>query len=152
NLTWRYSLAPGDQQYASAVVANRVVYSGSADGKLYALEADTGALRWRYDGAEPIDSTPAIYNGRVFFGTNGGRVVALDEQGTSLWNFAPGGAINASPVVSDDAVFVASSNGRLSALDPATGREIWFRTTSDAITSSPALDTTRLYAATERGR
>src|SRR5439155_11577734 len=64
NLTWRYSLAPGDQQYASAVVANRVVYSGSADGKLYALEADTGALRWRYDGTEPIDSTPAIYNSR----------------------------------------------------------------------------------------
>jgi outer membrane protein assembly factor BamB len=44
-------------------VANGLVYAASWDGTLYALDARTGALRWRHAS---IESTPTIADGVVY--------------------------------------------------------------------------------------
>src|SRR5437773_9539320 len=63
-LAWR---APTDGDVvSSAAIANGVVYVGSGDGFLYALDHATGARRWRYDGGIPVSSSPAVGGGHVF--------------------------------------------------------------------------------------
>jgi outer membrane protein assembly factor BamB len=55
---------------SSPAVANGVVYVGSADGKVYALNASTGAKLWSYTTAAPPSflSSPIVADGVVYFG------------------------------------------------------------------------------------
>ena len=57
---------------SSPAVANGVVYVGSADGTLYALNASTGARLWGYSARGQLISSPAVANGVVYIGTDDG--------------------------------------------------------------------------------
>ena len=50
-------------------MANGVVYVGSGDRNVYALNASTGAKLWSYSTAELVDSSPAVANGVVYVGS-----------------------------------------------------------------------------------
>jgi outer membrane protein assembly factor BamB len=49
-------------------IANRVVYVGFADGAVDALDAGTGAVRWRFqtDSAPGTGLLPVVANGLVY--------------------------------------------------------------------------------------
>ncbi len=57
--------------YSSPVVADGVVYFGSDDHFLYALDVDTGVEKWTYKTTDGIWSTPVVYAGIVYVGNNG---------------------------------------------------------------------------------
>ena len=64
-------------------------------GWVYAVDADTGAWKWRLKSNYPIQSgmTPTA-GGMVFFGDMGGNFYALDAaNGQKLWGRNIGGAI-----------------------------------------------------------
>ncbi|GAI35066.1 unnamed protein product, partial [marine sediment metagenome] len=74
--------------HSSPAVANGIVYIGSRDFKLYALDAATGAKRWEYKTGSWIESSPSIVNDVVYFGSNDGKLYALDaHNGEKLWDF-----------------------------------------------------------------
>jgi len=54
-----------------------VVYVGSGDGHVYALNASTGALLWSYTTGDHVYSSPAVVNGVVYVGSNDGKVYAF---------------------------------------------------------------------------
>jgi outer membrane protein assembly factor BamB len=47
---------------------------GSSDGKLYALDAQTGEKTWEYEVGDALTSSPAIAGGRVVIGAQDGRL------------------------------------------------------------------------------
>ena len=55
--------------YSSPAVANGVVYVGSIDDNVYALNAATGAKLWGYTTGSYVDSSPAVANGVVYVGS-----------------------------------------------------------------------------------
>ena len=59
----------GGGVYCSAAVANGVVYFGSDDKNIYALDARTGALLWNYTTGAKVVSSPAVANGMLFIGS-----------------------------------------------------------------------------------
>src|SRR5438105_3675813 len=61
---------------SSPAVANGVVYIGSGDHKVYALNATTGAKLWSYTTGGEGGSSPAVVNGVVYIGSGGGNVYA----------------------------------------------------------------------------
>ncbi len=63
-LLWQYMTA--NEFSSSPAVANGVVYVGSSDHSLYALDASTGALLWKYTTGGYIPGTPVIVNGKVY--------------------------------------------------------------------------------------
>jgi eukaryotic-like serine/threonine-protein kinase len=63
---------------SSPAVANDVVYVGSFDGKLYAVNAQTGAAVWSFQTDGPVNSSPAVDNGTVYFSSLDGNVYAVD--------------------------------------------------------------------------
>jgi outer membrane protein assembly factor BamB len=67
----------------SPAVANGVVYVGSYDGKLYALDAVTGALKWSYATGHHFSSNPAVANGVVYVGSWDGTLYAFHLPGMS---------------------------------------------------------------------
>jgi len=66
--------------FSSPAVADGVVYMGSDDGNLYALNATTGALLWKYTTGGWVASTPAVANGVVYFGGGGSTLYALNTS------------------------------------------------------------------------
>jgi outer membrane protein assembly factor BamB len=58
-------------------VANGVVYVGSDDENVYALNASTGALLWSYKTRGYVESSPAVANGRVYVGSDDTKIYAF---------------------------------------------------------------------------
>jgi outer membrane protein assembly factor BamB len=58
-------------------VTDGVVYVGSEFGKVYAVDAATGRLRWIYTTGEMQDSLPAVAHGTVYVGSDDAKVFAL---------------------------------------------------------------------------
>ena len=66
-----------------------MVYVGSYDNNVYALNASTGALLWKYTTGSPAETSPTVANGMVYvnsfdnnvyaFGLTGSHASALPE-------------------------------------------------------------------------
>src|SRR5712692_1325069 len=130
---WKFRTVASRQVTASPAVVNGVVYFGGFDGVFYAVSADSGTLKWmfqteyerRFEGrrlhgyppasqtiADSWDlytSSPAVFNGRVYFGSGDGNVYALDAQsGVRQWKFSTGDVVHASPAIANGTVFIGS--------------------------------------------
>jgi outer membrane protein assembly factor BamB len=76
-----WSVATGGPVKSSPAVANGVVYAGSDDGKLYAVDAHgcgaaTCAPLWTSAAGAPVRSSPAVAVGSVYVGRDDGTLTA----------------------------------------------------------------------------
>ena len=68
----------GSEVRSSPAVAGGVVYVGSGDGRVYALNATTGAQVWNYTTGSFVFSSPAVAGGVVYVGSFDYKVYALN--------------------------------------------------------------------------
>jgi len=115
-----------DYLSSSATVHRGMVFVGSANGTLYAIDAATGQEKWRFETGGRIRSTPKVHQKRVYFGSWDHHLYALDlETGKQLWRFDTGGIVQASPAIGDGRIYIGSRNPKVFALDAATGEPVW---------------------------
>jgi outer membrane protein assembly factor BamB len=117
-----------------------VVYVGSFDDNLYAIEARTGRLKWSYTVGGLIESaSPTLAHGTVYVGA-GVTLYALDEQtGALKWTYTTGDigfGIYSAPAVLNGTLYLSVQDGNLYALDAQTGQLKWSYTTGDSIRAS----------------
>lgn len=68
--------------------AGGLVFMGGEDGKVRALDAQNGQLRWEHSTPSPIKAPPTIAEGRAYFGSGDGYAYALEAAtGRLLWRF-----------------------------------------------------------------
>lgn len=73
---------------SSPAVADGVVYIGSRNGKLYAIDAASGSQKWVYQTNGPITSSPAVADGVVYIGSWDFSLYAIDAtSGTKKWSY-----------------------------------------------------------------
>lgn len=65
---WIYSEFE-ERVWATPVLADGTLYVASFDGSLYALDAMTGALKWKFETEGALVSTPALVDGTLYFGS-----------------------------------------------------------------------------------
>lgn len=140
NTIW--SFQTGLWVVSSPAVADGMVFVGSGDGNIYAINQATGESIWNFtvDSAEDmrVDSSPAVADGMVFVGSNNGKLYALSEStGELFWSFNASGGINSSPLVIDNMVIFGSS--KIYALDEFSGEMLWSFGTGGTQLSSPAI-------------
>jgi eukaryotic-like serine/threonine-protein kinase len=135
-LTQKWTFRSGGPVESSPAVVGGVVYFGSEDDKVYALNATTGALVWSVPTGGAVLESPAVVNGVVYVGSADHMLYALDAgTGALRWsvrvddNYAtfdinqPAGNVNAgtlgsSPTVAGGTVYVVSSGVTGSAYEP----------------------------------
>ena len=84
---WRYDL---EGLADCGTVAGDTVYWGCSDHHLYALDAGTGALRWRFKARGPVadDSVPCVHGDWVFAAASDGYLYGLDARTGGLrWKY-----------------------------------------------------------------
>jgi outer membrane protein assembly factor BamB len=69
-------------------VGGGLVYVGSDDGHVWAMNAGDGSVRWRFRCGSGVAVTPTYWRGRLLFGSTDGRAYCLDAQtGKLAWRF-----------------------------------------------------------------
>jgi outer membrane protein assembly factor BamB len=155
-LKWKFEAGSGIT--SSPAIAEGKVYFGSYDGDFYCLNAETGKLEWKFTtGGErrftarhlhgmlpaaesmpdPFDfylSSPAVWGGKVYFGSGDGNVYAVEAaSGKVDWKVTTGDVVHASPAIADGVVYVGSWDSYFYAIDAVTGGVRWrFKTGEDA--------------------
>jgi outer membrane protein assembly factor BamB len=120
------------------VVVGGLVYIGSLDGNLYALDANTGNVVWKTQTQGPIESSPAVSDGAVYFNSKepeGAALYKVDANtGAVIWkqvfpyNYSPiegGTEMLGSPSVAAGMVFTSTDMRTYYALNATTGNIAW---------------------------
>lgn len=158
NLTVKWRTNIGGGCFASASVFEGKLYTadtGSADGKLHALDIATGQELWTFPPdalrGDHAWTTPAIANGIVYFGVNRPIPVVYAVNvttGQEVWHHTgPIANIVSSPALIDGLLYVAFSDGSIRALDATNGQVTWNVSHPGGANSSPAVAGGRLYIA-----
>ncbi len=149
-LCWRYKLGP---IMSSPAVKEGVLYLGSLDRLVTALDAFTGRFMWKFAAKGSIACSPAVEDNVVVVGDEAGAMYALDAfNGTRKWTFRTGSPLGSSPVVADGVVYFGANDGYFYAIDPG-GTERWRCITNlnDRIRSSAAVSGPLVFAGTHGG-
>ena len=96
--------------------------------------------KWEFRTNDFIDSSPAIGDGVVFFGSADKNIYALSaSNGREKWRFATDGFVESTPAYSHGVVYAGSDDNSVYALNATTGQLIWRYNTSGKVYSSPAI-------------
>lgn len=114
---------------------------------VYAIDRDTGAVRWRFKMPDQTWSLPAVdaATGALFVGNNnllpalGKNTFGLGADGQVSWSIGTLGTIAASPMLTPDGkVVVGGFDGYVRAYAKSTGDQLWEFATRDHVYASPA--------------
>jgi hypothetical protein len=128
-------LADGPVRGGFGLAAGRLLF-GTEAGSLYAIDARTGALRWRHAVGSPILSTPAILGSTAYFTTWDDALHAVDlATGRERWRETHDGGSWILGLEADTDRFYSGSGSAfiMQAADPATGKAIWRTPTANAM-------------------
>lgn len=143
-----------DTVLSSPTVAGGIVYVGTNNGKVLALNASMGQFLWSYKTGGAVYSSPAVSDNVIYFGSWDNFVYALNAlTGEFLWSYKTGSYVQSSPAVANGIVYMASYDANVYALDAATGTLLWsFRTGAGAVGSSPAVVNGVVYIGDNSGK
>ena len=147
---WVLQLGSLRSQESTPILVGDTLYVTSSFGpkNLFAVNAKTGAVKWRYSPEMPkgidqfaccdVDNRGVAYaDGKIFVGRLDANVVALDAAtGKELWktavvDYTQGSTITSPPTLVKNLVITGyaggeyGARGSLVALDQTTGKEVW---------------------------
>lgn len=156
----------GDGFISSPALGDATVYAPTADGVLHAVDAGTGAARWKTrvgnDGGDDGKlSAPLVVDNVIYVGRNSpvaarhldDRLYALDAAtGSVRWSYPVRGAGRGRPAAARDGVYVATPSTLL-AISARSGAELWDASLGGALLScAPVAADDRVYAAAAGGQ
>lgn len=141
---------------ATPLLISDILYCGSPDGGLYAIDARTGAVLWRHEAGSPVYSGVGVGPaGALLFGTMDGSAVVLDPVARrETLRARMQGPVVSTPVVAAGRLIAGSRDYLIHAFrmpggDPSWMFSYWF----SWVESTPALAGGVLYfGASDYGR
>jgi PQQ-dependent dehydrogenase (methanol/ethanol family) len=149
-MEWVLQLGSNRSQESTPILIGDTLYVTSSFGpkNVFAVNAKTGEVRWRYSPDVPkgidqfaccdVNNRGVAYNdGKIFVGRLDAHVAALDAKtGKELWvskivDYTAGSVITSPPTVVKNTIITGYGGGEygvrgaLVALDQNTGKEIW---------------------------
>jgi outer membrane protein assembly factor BamB len=153
---------PFDVFLSSPTVAGGTIYVGSGDHNVYALDAATGALRWKFVTGNVVHASPAVVDGVVYIGSWDRYFYAIDANtGTLRWKYATGDdhttfnqvGIQGSAAVANGSVYFGARDSHFYALDAKTGELRWKHDEHGSwVVGSPAIFENTVYYTTSDER
>jgi outer membrane protein assembly factor BamB len=147
-----WTFTTGGEVSSVVVSMEGVVYVGSADRNIYALNASDGTKLWNYTTVATA-GTPVIANGNIYV-NSGGNLYCLNAfTGKKIWNYTTEGPTSSRPTVNGDLVYFGSegpvafatfTNHTLYALNALTGKKIWSYTIEGSV-GTPVVSGNVLY-------
>jgi outer membrane protein assembly factor BamB len=134
------------------------IYAASQDGKIIAVDPDSGKQVWKSDLDIELSAGPAVNEGLLAVATKDGELIVLDaNSGAEQWRTFVGGETLANPLIKGDSVVVQTIDNRLVAFAKYDGKQRWeIEQTMPVLTmrgaSSPLLVGSLVVAGFDNGR
>ena len=129
------------------ILSQGKLYFGSANGKVYALDAADGYKEWEFETGDKIWSTPAIDGDTLFIGSFDNKLYALNAtDGSKKWEFETEGAIVSTPLAYNNTVYIGSFDRYLYAVDAADGSLRWKFMAENWFWAKPVVYNNVIYA------
>ncbi len=148
-IRWRTSIGPSE---SSPLVANGRVYVGDWRGRVYALDAVTGKIRWSFRTSGRVKGAVALSGNRLFVGSYDSHVYALGARtGKLIWKaaaqqrFGHRGQFYSTPAVAYGRVYIGATDGKVYSFGAASGKLRWSHGTGGYVYGSPAVWRKRVY-------
>jgi outer membrane protein assembly factor BamB len=115
-------------------VADGVLFFGTEDGVLHAVDIQTRTENWQLETDGGRVQQPTVAGGTLYVGTQAGFLLAVDTRtGEERWRFQTGNVdwpirdrfVNGTPTVTGGVVYFSSEDWNVYALDARTGEERW---------------------------
>jgi len=152
---------PFDVFLSSPTVVDNVVYFGSGDQNVYALDVATGAVKWKFATGDVVHASPAVVDGVVYIGSWDRNMYAIDAAtGKEQWRYQTGNdttiynqiGIASSAAVANGVVYFGGRDGHFHALDARSGALKWKHDNRMGwVIASPAVRGGRVYFPTSDG-
>jgi serine/threonine-protein kinase len=147
------------------VLSDGLLYCVSAEGYIYALDAQTGSEQWHFKAAGSIFVQPVVSDGLVYIASHQKSLFyALDAKtGLERWKFKAKemnsrsknsvffSPFPSSPLVANGVVYFGSGHRYVFALDSKTGVEKWRFKMYDYIFVTPIIINDLIYIASVNG-
>jgi len=118
------TFATGWPIFSSAVVSTDILYFGSNDYNVYALNLATGSKLWNYTTTSDVQATPLVVGDTLYIGDMDKTLYALNRlNGSYRWNFTATNSIISSGKYYDGSVIFASKDGNVYFVNATTGLE-----------------------------
>ncbi len=135
--------------YGTPAVSGDLVYVGGYNGKMYAFNSVSLAVRWVYPREsylKPIIGGPVVVSDSVYFSTSDGVVYALDAvTGDKQWEFQGEDKIWSTPASDGTTVYISSFDDKLYALDAESGAKKWEFEAQGSLVSTPLIYNDKVY-------
>ena len=122
---------------SSPVVSNGIVYVGSDDHKVYALNATNGKQLWNFTTNGPVSSTPAVGNGSRIYCKRRCLYALNSTTGRQIWNFTADFPVDTDLAITNGTIYFQA--GKTYALNASDGSLIWAFSPFDDLVASPSL-------------
>jgi outer membrane protein assembly factor BamB/predicted Zn-dependent protease/tRNA A-37 threonylcarbamoyl transferase component Bud32 len=143
----------GGKIRSSPVVDYGILYTGSSDNNLYAIDIETGEKKWQNITGGPIQATPVVYRNYVYCGSTDNILYAFEAiSGRFLWKFNTGSPVISSPLAYKDFIYIINEKGNIFSLDINSGAQKWSKPLPCPAHGSPSLDKDILYTGGMNGK
>lgn len=123
---WRFTIGGDEQSGLRPALDAGTVFVANSDGRVAALDADTGKRQWRVDLDIYISGGVGTGEGLVMVGGLDGEVVALDRRdGAEVWRTTVDSEVLAPPGADAGTAVVRTIDGGVTGLSTATGEQRW---------------------------
>ena len=106
--------------------ASGQVWVADNEGRVFAVDANTGEPSREFDLEMDLSARPAVYGNRVLLGTFEGQLLMVDAgSGAIEWRAQLSSEVLATPILADDVIIVRCIDGRVFGLDVDSGQRAW---------------------------
>ncbi len=143
-IIWRFKAKRGVA--SSPLEHEGLVYFGSMDWQVYALDITRGWKAWEFRTSKAVISSPSYGDEKIFVGSADGNLYAIDaSSGRERWRFETGGQITSSPAYADGVVYFGGIDGYIYSVEAKNGQMRWKYETKGAVPSSPTVQEGIVY-------
>ncbi len=136
-----YSQLNEESITGAAILKNKCIFTptvtivfGSNDNAVYAVDAKTGCIAWKFDAKGDIKAKPIVNDGKVFIGNSLDEFFTINlADGSQSWS-ADTGKIYGAAATDGTYVYVADNNGAISAYSFDSSTAAWTYTAKNVKT------------------
>lgn len=142
---WHQALKGGI--YSTPVTDGKSLYIGDDVGVMYALDLQTGKIRWTFNTGMRIVGSPAVSDGVVVFGSANYTIYGLDAKtGKELWKLTTQQAVMGAATIDNGVAYIGGGDGKMYAIDIHSGKVKWsFDELQNYVLTRPLVYNDKLY-------
>ena len=114
-IKWKLKYQEGDareRHFNPPVIYKNTLFFGSSDSNFYALDLESGFMKWVFKTSAPVNSVPYVDGEKVYFGSSDGFVYAADiKTGREIWSYNTYFPVNSTITGYDEYIILTTDTG-----------------------------------------